>query len=193
MRASPKPPTACAARRRARRLADDLLEFTGARMGHGLAVKIVPIGLHVLVGELVGDLGAAHRPGALRHVVEGQGSVMADPNRLAQMLGNLVGNALAYGDQNAPVTIRSRIATDDWSLAVHNHGSAIDATLLPQLFLPMVRGDDHSGSSGVGLGLYIVERIVDAHGGAMHVTSDAELGTEFVARFARQKPAATPV
>jgi len=178
---------------RARRLADDLLDFTRARMGHGLGVKIVPIDLHGLVGELIGDLGAGHRPGALRHVVEGQGAVTADPNRLAQLLGNLVGNALAYGDQNAPVTVRSRIAADDWSIAVHNHGPAIDATLLPQLFLPMVRGGDHTGSSGVGLGLYIVERIVDAHGGAMHVTSDVEHGTEFIARFAVQKTADTEV
>lgn len=94
---------------------------------------------------------------------------------------------------NAPVTVGSRIGADEWSIAVHNHGPAIDPTLLPQLFLPMVRGGDDTGSSGVGVGLYIVERIVDAHGGAIHVTSDAERARKFVAQFAVSRAAETEV
>lgn len=170
---------------RSRRLADDLLDFTRARLSGGIDVTTVPVELHHLIAELLSDLGTMHHPRVLRHVAEGQGSVEADPNRLTQLLGNLVGNAVAYGDPTAPITVRSRITDDGWSLSVHNRGPTIAPALLAKLFLPMVRGDNHSDSSGVGLGLYIVERIVAAHGGSIEVASDEERGTEFVATFAK--------
>ena len=168
---------------RARRLADDLLDFTRARLGRGVDVRPAPIDLHRVVAEQLGDLRSAHPGRAIEHEAQGTGTAVADANRLAQLLGNLVGNALAYGDGVSPVTVHSRVDADGWALAVHNHGEPIDPATLPKLFLPMVRGDDRTGSSSVGLGLYIVDRIVAAHGGSIGVTSETDGGTTFTASF----------
>ena len=168
---------------RARRLADDLLDFTRARLGRGVDVRPAPIDLHRVVAEQLDDLRSAHPGRAIEHEAQGTGTAVADANRLAQLLGNLVGNALAYGDGVSPVTVHSRVDADGWALAVHNHGEPIDPATLPKLFLPMVRGDDRTGSSSVGLGLYIVDRIVAAHGGSIGVTSETHGGTTFTASF----------
>jgi signal transduction histidine kinase len=70
-------------------------------------------------------------------------------------------------------------------LAVHNHGAPIDAALMPRLFEPFRRGDT-SRNSGLGLGLFIAQQIVRAHGGTIVVRSTKQLGTRFVVRLPRR-------
>ncbi len=170
---------------RANRLIADLLDFTQARVGKGLSVTRKPVPLHELVSDNVDELVLAFPDRQLRHVQEGEGDCLADPDRLAQMIGNLVANAMAYGRTDTPVTVTSRIDADSFCLSVHNFGTAISPELRPRLFLPMSRGEEAGAQRSVGLGLYIVSEIAKAHGGEMSVESTAEAGTTFWARFPR--------
>lgn len=106
-----------------------------------------------------------------------------DADRLAQVLGNFLSNAVKYGALTTPITVQVRDDGDAVVFSVHNEGDAVPADLLPRLFLPLERGKSHS--QGVGLGLFIVKHIVEAHGGSVDVRSlDAE-GTRFTARVPR--------
>ena len=168
--------------RRARRLIDDLLDFTMARVGRGLAVSIRPLELHAVVAHQVRELASTYPGRDLRHAAEGAGGCLADGDRVFQLVSNLVANAVAYGAPDQPITVTSALGAGPASVAVHNAGLPIPPALLASLFQPMVRGtDQHDGSRSVGLGLYIVSEIAHAHGGDVRVTSSAAEGTRFVA------------
>lgn len=169
---------------RANRLIGDLLDFTQARLGSGLRVTLESIALHELVADSVDELRLAHPGRTLRHLPSGAGECRADAGRLEQLIGNLVGNAMAYGDPEAPVTVSSNIGAHNFTIEVHNLGPPIAADTLGSLFQPMTRGAEARGSRrSVGLGLFIVGEIMRAHGGSTHVESTAETGTTFRALF----------
>lgn len=172
---------------RAQSLVNDLLDFTEARIGRGLSVVPTPVDLHALVAAQVEELGSAYPGRALAHRRQGQGDCAADSNRLFQLIGNLVSNAMQYGNRDATVTVTSRIDADGFAIEVNNLGPAIPATVLPRLFEPMVRGTDAgSANRSVGLGLYIVSEIARAHAGRVTVASSASEGTTFVVSMGRR-------
>lgn len=117
-----------------------------------------------------------------------------DPARLVQVVENLVSNACKYGEPGAPITVRT-LGGDRWVwLEVHNRGAPIAAELLPHLFEPLRQGRRAGGVgalAGVGLGLYIVDHIVRAHGGTIDVHSTASEGTTFIVRLPRESPQQT--
>ena len=103
-----------------------------------------------------------------------------DQDRLQQMLGNLVANSVAYGDPGLPITVTTDLKDEGATLSVHNHGPAIADALIPTLFEPMTRGSEREDPlRSVGLGLFIVKQIVEAHGGRIGMRSDAIYGTTF--------------
>lgn len=171
---------------RATRLISDLLDFSQARIGSGLKMQPGVIDLHDLVGEALEDLRAANPKEILEHRSIGVGACTANGDRLVQMLGNLVSNAIAYGAPNRPVTVTSGIDETTFTLTVHNEGAAIDSALVPRLFDPMTRGRDAKDAGhSVGLGLFIVRAIAAAHGGRVAVRSTGLDGTTFEARLPR--------
>jgi sigma-B regulation protein RsbU (phosphoserine phosphatase) len=170
---------------RSHRLIGDLLDFTAARLGKGIVVQPEPVDLHGTVADVVDELALAYPGRVLRHESTGRGTCEADPDRLAQLVGNLVANAMAYGDPQEPVTVRSAIE-EAFSIEVHNRGEPIPPHLQPTVFQPMVRGDGTpSAMRSVGLGLFIVSEIAKAHGGRMALESSAAAGTTFRATFPR--------
>jgi sigma-B regulation protein RsbU (phosphoserine phosphatase) len=170
--------------KRARKLIDDLLDFTMARVGRGLTVNVQPIDTHAAIASHLLELGAAYPGRAIVHRQTGTGICRADADRIFQLVSNLVANAMSYGDPVSAVTVSSDIGKGSFSLTVHNRGPAIPESSLAGLFQPMVRGtDDHAGTRSVGLGLYIVSEIARAHGGDVTVRSNAEDGTRFTATF----------
>ncbi len=176
------------ASRRAHALIGDLLDFTQARLGTGLQVTLENLDLHAVIAEAIGDLAAAHPDRSLVHEQVGAGPCRADAGRLEQLVGNLVSNALSYGDRDQPITVTSAVEPDGFSIRVHNHGPVIPSALLSSLFQPMTRGAGGSSAKrSVGLGLFIVAEISRAHGGLTRVESDAERGTTFISTFPHQK------
>lgn len=165
----------------AQRLISELLDFTQARLGGGIVVRPKPFELHAFVRAAVEDLRHAFPERLLRHQPEGEDAeCAADRDRLAQVIGNLVGNAMAYGSPGEPVTVTSRTAAATCEIAVHNFGPPIPQAHMATIFLPMERGERAGkGGRSVGLGLYIVSEIARAHGGHVAVRSNEAMGTEF--------------
>lgn len=166
----------------------DLVDF--GRTQQGLGIAIAPT--QVDVGELVRDaLVEFETPGSALPVslaVRGPVILRADPSRLAQIVSNLVGNALRHG-KDAPVKVEVRGDAKGVQLSVHNDGPVIEPALLPHLFEPFRKGDSADGR-GEGLGLYIVEQIARAHGGRVETRSDASAGTTFTVSLPRERGAA---
>jgi sigma-B regulation protein RsbU (phosphoserine phosphatase) len=171
---------------RANRLIADLLDFTQARIGKGLSIALERIDVHEAVGHAVEELAHVYPGRALRHVRRGDGESMADANRLAQLIGNLVSNAMVYGGPEAPVTVTSSIEDASFSIAVHNDGPPIADDVRARMFQPMTRGTNAgSASRSIGLGLFIGREIAKAHRGTATVASSARAGTTFSAVFPR--------
>ncbi len=166
----------------AQRLINDLLDFTQTQLGKGLPVQVKDTPLHDVVAEAVASLRIAFPQRRIEHVASGQGACRADADRVSQLVGNLVGNAVAYGSPDAPITVTTTVGEGHCAIAVHNDGPPIPSALQPRLFEPMVRGD-HQAGGGVGLGLYIVRQIAKAHGGEVTVASVEGQGTTFTVRL----------
>lgn len=175
---------------RATRLVNDLLDFTQARLGNGIPVRRVRMNLHQLLEQVLEEIRAERRASTLIGVVRGDGQGEWDSDRLAQVLTNLVSNALTYGDPTAPITVVCSGEERDWvTLAVHNRGAPIAQELLGgRMFEPLLRGSPSTSSSrrSVGLGLYIVKQIAHAHAGTLTVDSAADRGTTFTLRLPRR-------
>lgn len=170
---------------RVQHLIGDLLDFTQAKLGSGLAVRQEDTDLRQLVVDAVGELSVAFPRLELRHAHAGDSRCRADPHRIEQAIGNLVANAATHGDPARPVTVRSEVAGDLCRVTVHNHGQPIPPALVSRLFEPMVRGAGAGASEGVGLGLFIVRAIARAHGGDVQARSTAEEGTTFSIEWPR--------
>ncbi len=170
------------------RMIVELLDFARSRLGGGMPVDPRPGHLDALCRQVVEELEASHPGGRLALQVLGSSEGRWDTGRLAQVFSNLVGNALQYSPEGSPirVTLDGR-APEVVEVAVHNHGPPISPELLTELFNPFRRGAqaDSSSLGGLGLGLYIVQQIVVAHGGTVHADSREGQGTTFTVRLPR--------
>lgn len=165
---------------RAARLIADLLDFTQVRLGRGLTMSKTAIDLHSVISETVDELRHIYPNRVIDHQRSGEGECFADADRLAQLVGNLVSNAITHGDSSRSVTVSSSIDGSAFAVAVHNEGAPIPSDAQASIFEPMTRGANApvSGRS-VGLGLFIVKEIANAHGGSAQVESNADQGTTF--------------
>jgi PAS domain S-box-containing protein len=171
---------------RAIRLIRDLLDFTQARLGGGIPVSRKAMDVHGLTRQVVDEVQLVHPERRIDVRAQGEGRGEWDPDRLAQVMSNLLSNALSYSPPDTPVTVSTCGEDEAVVLEVHNEGTPIPPELLPRLFEPMERGTiqkDRVGRS-IGLGLFIVRNIVQAHGGTITVRSGVE-GTTFIVRLPR--------
>ncbi|HEX4381869.1 MAG TPA: HAMP domain-containing sensor histidine kinase, partial [Myxococcales bacterium] len=169
---------------RADRMMDDLLDFTRARFGGGIHVEREPIDLDQLTQKLLAELRSAHPGRDLTVEAEGDTSGNWDPVRIAQLERNLLLNALAYSPAETKVRVQLHGGAHEVTLAVHNDGPPIPARRWESIFQPVQRAAAAAGRS-VGLGLYIAQSIVHAHGGTISVMSQAGAGTTFEVRLPR--------
>jgi signal transduction histidine kinase len=116
----------------------------------------------------------------------GSTTLRADATRLEQVLNNLIGNAVKYSPHGSLVRV-TVIGEDDWlSIAVNDEGPGISSALQHQIFRPFTRGpSEHEEVEGIGLGLYVSKRILEAHGGSIQVSSSDGQGATFQATLPR--------
>jgi len=153
------------------RMIDDLLDLSRARLGTGIPISRCETDLAVLVERAIDEHGAAKREMPIRFRRSGATTGVWDPDRLLQVVSNLLGNALQHG-RAGPIDVQlDGTDVENVVLTVANDGviSPGDRALLFDPFRSGRRGHDVSG--GLGLGLYIVQQIVQAHGGTVRVES----------------------
>ncbi len=174
---------------RMNRMIGDLLDLTRTRFGHQIPVLRAAIDLEPLCSQVVAELEGLCPEGELRFVAKGDLRGDWDSDRIAQVVSNLVRNAIQHGDKAFPIEVTALDQGDQVWLEVHNGGPAIPASSISSMFEPMIRhsGDDRT-NTGLGLGLYIASQIVIAHGGTVGVTSSAAEGTTFTVRLPRHLP-----
>ncbi|UQA57713.1 PAS domain S-box protein [Polyangium aurulentum] len=172
---------------RMQRMLHDILDFTRARLGGGIPLERVQTDMAQLARETVEEVELVHAGRRVEVEVEGSGEGRWDVDRLRQVLDNLLTNALAYSPAGSPVRLSvDGRAPDEVHVHVHNAGAPIRADLLPVLFQPLTRGTaTGSAERSVGLGLFIVRHLVEAHGGRVEVASSEAEGTTFSVHLPR--------
>jgi two-component system OmpR family sensor kinase/two-component system sensor histidine kinase BaeS len=168
------------------RLVGDLQTLSLAEAGQ-LPLRRVPLSVEDLMSDVATSFSgqAAEQGVAIQLDLQddgGQLELVADPDRLDQVLSNLVANALRYTPAGGHVILRARSIPDGIQLAVKDSGSGIPADDLPFLFDRFWRGDrarSRSSGSHSGLGLAIAKQLVQLHGGRISVDSQPGVGTSF--------------
>ena len=140
--------------------------------------------------RVLDEIEASHPDRVLRFDSDGDLRGEWDAGRLAQMVSNLVVNAVQHGDETAPIDVSARVQDEELTFAVHSQGAAIPQEDLGNVFEPMVRGESaattRKSPEGLGLGLFIVREVATAHGGNVSVSSSQDEGTTFTVRLPRR-------
>jgi signal transduction histidine kinase len=174
------------------RIVDDLLDLSRAMSGKVLLSK-KPLDLAALVANCMDTFRATGRMAGYRvHVALEQGWVDGDATRLEQIASNLIDNAIKYTPAGGSIDIS--IATDggDVVLTVSDSGVGIGPDLLPHVFDVFVQGaiSLDRAQGGLGIGLSLVRRLVELHGGSVSAhSSGTSSGSSFVIRLPRTEPA----
>jgi signal transduction histidine kinase len=162
------------------RMITQLLDLTQARIGGGLTMERKPMDLRELCRDVVEEFEAR-----VQLVTEGELTGNWDHDRLAEVLTNLTGNALDYATPGTAVKIEAHGEEAAVVIAIENEGPPIPPEVLPFIFEPFRRGEKKKSAAGnLGLGLYIADQIVLAHGGSLMAQSAGGI-TRFVIRLPR--------
>jgi PAS domain S-box-containing protein len=176
---------------RMQRMIDQLLDLTRARIAGGIPLNrsAEPVALAPIVARIVDEIRGANPDRVIDVQVDETCAVRLDADRFEQVVSNLLGNAVLHGDPATAVLVKLEPERGHVSLHVQNGGAPIDPAFVPVLFNPFARNSRAPGAgSGLGLGLYISEQVVSAHGGNVSVTSTAETGTRFTVRLPSDAP-----
>ena len=156
-------------------LIENVMDFARSRLGGGLGVTRQVVDLAPVLLHTVDELRLAAPDRDIRTDITKPLLLDCDPSRIAQLLSNLVANAVSHGAADQPIAIAASVHEGRFELSVANGGSEIPADLLAVLFQPFTREKARPSQNGLGLGLYIASEIAVAHGGVLAVTSDAAL------------------
>jgi signal transduction histidine kinase len=163
-----------------------ILDFTQLRFRGLPSLALETFDLETLVRTIVEELRAGNPSRTIAIEAHGELRGRWDVSRLGQVVSNLVGNALTHGALDSPVTVGLTAEGDRVLVAVTNHGPTIPTDALGKLFEPFWQAP-RSGvpkSRGLGLGLFIAQQIVEAHGGDIAVRSQND-HTTFTVRLPR--------
>jgi K+-sensing histidine kinase KdpD len=173
------------------RLVGDLLDVSRIHVGK-LRVRLEPIMLGPVISRALEDaaIGAAEKGVTLDCAVQPVQSVLADEQRIEQVVTNLVSNALKFTPAQGRVTVKLFEKDGCARLVVADTGEGIPSEFLNHVFEPFSQGRSENSSQGLGLGLAIVKHLVDAHHGEIRVESGGPgHGTTFVVQLPLADPA----
>ncbi|WAS95626.1 sensor histidine kinase [Nannocystis punicea] len=172
---------------RAMRLIGDLLDFTLERNQGRIPVKPAAADMRLLLREVIDEAMLTHPDRTIER--SGPDTRMVgcwDPDRISQVLTNLLDNALKFSPTGSVVRVESGMTGDRVVVTVHNWGDPIPPAQLGSVFEPFHRADPDANTRGsLGLGLHISRQIALGHGGDLAVESSAEAGTRFTLTLPR--------
>jgi len=177
---------------RLRRSVVNMMEISQIESGK-LTVQAQEIDLKPLLISLTEELKAR----SLQHEVEVEvedeaATIIADRDKLEIILFNLMDNAVKYSPPGSIVNVFARRSASEILIEVRDQGQGISEEYLNFIFQPFRRGEskEQGPIKGMGLGLYIVNRLVEAHGGRIEVRSEHGRGSTFIARIPQTEPVA---
>lgn len=164
-------------------LIDNVMDFARGRLGGGIGVQVVEgERIEPTLSAVVNELMASHPDRQIEMRFDLSRAVPADHPRMAQMLSNLLGNAITHGAHDQPIVVHATMDGDVFELSVRNGGEPIAQATMDRLFQPFYRGEVKPSAEGLGLGLYIASQIAEGHGGRIDVQSDTD-ETQFTFRM----------
>ncbi|RKG69548.1 GAF domain-containing protein [Corallococcus exercitus] len=174
------------------RMINDILDFARSRLGGGIPVTRQRMNMVELCQGVLDELQVVYPERPLTLEVRGEDLWgQWDPDRVTQVLGNLVVNALQHAKNDTPVHTTLTGEVTDVVMRVCNEGDPIPEELLPHLFDPFKgsrQADPGNKHRSLGLGLYIVSEIVQVHQGSVRVDTGLGQGTTFTVRWPRVPP-----
>lgn len=170
---------------RMNQLISDLVAFTQARLTGGIKVTRETCNIADICKQIIEELAAVHPERTIEMETSANITGEWDCARLQQVISNLVANGLQYSPRDARLLVRVEDRSSEVLLHVQNEGPPIPADVLGSLFEPFKRGPAEPQSGNMGLGLFIVDQVVRAHGGSVEVSSTEEDGTIFTVHLPR--------
>jgi signal transduction histidine kinase len=165
--------------RRATKLVEDVLDFARGSLGRGIPVNIEPCpDLADALRHVISEIQSIHPRRIIQSSIGDLSNVHCDRERVAQLLSNLLANAVVHGTPDDPVEVSAQVDDGHFVLSVKNQG-LIAEDALPYLFLPYSKPAGGTPQVGLGLGLYIASQIAQSHGGKLEVLSTEQQGTTF--------------
>ena len=167
-------------------LIDDVMDFARGRLGSGISLNRKTGPLEPVLRQVVSELEAAHPSREIACDFDLREPVSFDAGRIAQLVSNLLANALTHGDPRMPVRLGASVSGGLLEVWVANAGEPISPTAMERLFEPFFRGEVRASGHGLGLGLHIASEIAKAHGGSLSASSDAT-ETRFILKMPREE------
>lgn len=159
----------------------------------GIALHLQPMSLRALVNSAVADLQPLiekEKTHLDNRIPDDLPLVLVDPLQVSRVYQNLLANALKHNPPGLMIILNARLEGDWIDCTVTDNGVGISPEQCERLFDPYFRGSAKPKSVGLGLGLYLCQQIVQAHGGQIGVTSQPQQGTMFWFTLPIQKPEA---
>ena len=172
--------------RRMNDMVNDLLDFTRTRFGDTIPITRADMDATRLVQDVVTEVASRYPDREIDVDAAGEVRGHWDYARLTQALTNLVANAVQHGAKESRITVAARATPNEALISVQNAGPVIPEERLRKIFEPGLDGTEGQKSDEhLGLGLYIVDRIVAAHAGKVDVRSSENDGTVFTIHLPR--------
>ncbi len=157
--------------KRIEHIVGDLLDLSRVRDGSGISVEPKQVDLRAVCRQVIDEAEAIARDREFTFNCDEDCAGAWDEHRILQAISNLASNAVQHGTPGTPVNVRVTGNQDRVAVEIHNRG-AIPQEILPFIFEPFRSGQHHgSRGDGLGLGLFIVKAIANAHGGGLEVNS----------------------
>ncbi|MFC3355978.1 sensor histidine kinase [Sphingobacterium zeae] len=152
---------------------NNIMDFARGRLGDGIKINSIATDLEQVLDQVRDELQVAWPDRTIVRKYNINSYVECDAARIAQMVSNLLANAITHGSSNDPVYLESIASENFWQISVTNRGEPIPEEKLKYIFNPFHR-EDSNLNNGLGLGLYIASEIAKAHKGDLSVVSEKE-------------------
>jgi signal transduction histidine kinase len=164
---------------RIKQLIENILDFAKGEMGGGIDLNIVSgNSLEAALDQVISEILVVNPGRVIERELKFKEDFPCDASRIAQLLSNLLANAISHGDTSTAIRVNALAEGGQFTLSVINSGNKIPEEKLQGLFKPFFRGDNKGSKQGLGLGLYIAQEIARAHGGTL-VASSTDVETCF--------------